>query len=75
MSNRERQRRAEQRRRSFTIAEWCEARRLSRAMFYRLDALGLAPLTHYAGAKRLISDEADNAWVRAREAEQQESAA
>ena len=77
MSERERQRRAEQqRRRSFTLQEWCDSRRISRAMFYVLDAQGKAPRTHYAGAKRLISDQADADWVRAREAEaEQETAA
>lgn len=54
---------------SFTIDEWCERRRVSRAMFYKLEAAGKAPLTHYVGTKRLVSSEADNAWVRAREAE------
>ena len=67
MSDRERQRHAEQRR-SFTINEWCEARRISRAMFYKLAEQGLAPKTHNVGTKRLISNEADVAWVRDREA-------
>jgi hypothetical protein len=45
-------------------------------MFYVLDAQGKAPRTHYAGAKRLISDQADADWVREREAEaEQETAA
>lgn len=60
---------------SFTIREWCDHRRLSMAMFYKLDQQGLAPRTHYAGAKRLISDEADIDWVRAREAEAENTAA
>ena len=54
---------------SFTIREWCEFRRISPAMFYKLDTQGLAPRTHYAGAKRLISGEADRDWLRAREAD------
>ena len=73
MTERERQRRAEQSRQgrqaSYTIQEWCDRRRISRAMFYVLDAKGLAPRSHYAGARRLISDEADAEWVQAREAE------
>jgi hypothetical protein len=64
--------RAEQR--SFTIGEWCEHRRISRAMFYKLAAQGLAPRTHNAGIKRLISGEADAAWVRARESESEHAA-
>ena len=70
MSNREARRRAEHRG-SFTIGEWCEHRRISRAMFYELDKVGMAPKTHNVGVKRLISDEADIAWVRAREAERE----
>jgi hypothetical protein len=56
-----------ERRGSFTIREWCEHRRISQAMFYKLDQQGLAPHSHYVGAKRLISDQADAAWLAARE--------
>jgi hypothetical protein len=38
-------------------------------MFYILDAQGKAPRSHYVGTRRLISSEADAAWVRDREAE------
>jgi hypothetical protein len=75
MSERERQRRAQQRHGSFTIREWCEHRRISEAMFYKLDQQGLAPRTYYVGKKRCVSDEADAAWVRAREAEAENTAA
>lgn len=71
MSDRESRRLAEQQPASFTIDEWCARRRISRAMFYKLAEQGLAPKTHNAGSKRLISDEADLAWVHAREAEQE----
>lgn len=54
---------------SLTVAEWCVKRRISRAMFYKIDEQGLAPKTHYVGTRRLISAEADAAWLRAREAE------
>lgn len=54
---------------SSTINEWCITRKISRAMFYKLDSQGRAPRTHYAGTKRLISPEADTDWLRAREAE------
>jgi hypothetical protein len=53
---------------SFTIREWCDHRRLSMAMFYKLDQQGLAPTTYYVGKKRCVSGEADAAWVRDREA-------
>ncbi len=79
MTERERKRREEQSRRdrqaSYTLDEWCDRRRISRAMFYKMDAQGKAPQTHYAGTKRLVSDEADAAWIRAREAEQQQETA
>jgi hypothetical protein len=69
MTPRERQRRAEQRRQaSYTINQWCERRQVSRAMFYKLEAQGLAPRTHNAGKKRLISEQSDADWVREREA-------
>jgi predicted DNA-binding transcriptional regulator AlpA len=54
---------------SYTLAEWCELRRISRAMFYKLAAEGKAPQTHNVGIKRLISPEADARWLRDREAE------
>lgn len=54
---------------SFTILEWCAHRKLSRSMFYKLEAQGLAPRTHNIGAKRLISPDADADWLRQREAE------
>lgn len=69
MSDSEKDRRDRARGASFTISEWCEHRRISPAMFYKLDSAGRAPLTHRAGSRRLISAEADAAWVRAREAE------
>jgi predicted DNA-binding transcriptional regulator AlpA len=68
VSDREKQRREEQMRRSYSLDEWCDARRISRAMFYKLDKQGLAPKTHRVGAKRLISDEADAAWLAQAEA-------
>jgi hypothetical protein len=72
MSERQRQRRADREQGgSFTIGEWCEHRRISRAMFYKLAEQGLGPVTHNVGAKRLISGEADIAWVRAREADRE----
>jgi Zn-dependent peptidase ImmA (M78 family) len=74
MSDRERQRRERQRRDSYSIAEWCVHRRISRAMFYLLDRQGLAPKTYYVGARRFISDEADAAWLTAREAESEQAA-
>jgi predicted DNA-binding transcriptional regulator AlpA len=59
---------------SLTIAEWCAHRRVSRSMFYKLDAEGLAPRTHNVGVKRLISPQADADWLRQREAASDEVA-
>ena len=54
---------------SYTIAEWCALRKVSRAMFYKLEAQGKAPRTYNVGTKRAISPAADAEWVCAREAE------
>jgi hypothetical protein len=54
---------------SYTVDEWCRLRKLSKSMFYKMLAQGLAPRTHNAGRKRLISPEADAAWMRQGEAE------
>ena len=54
---------------SFTIDTWCTTRGVARSMFYKLKKLGKAPRVHYAGNKPLISPEADEEWLRAREAE------
>ena len=75
MTLHEAQRRARQSKRdlarngSMTVAEWCEHRRLSRSMAYKLWTEGRGPVTHYIGTKRLISSEADAAWLAEREME------
>ena len=56
---------------SFTIAEWCQHRRISRGLFYKLIQQGTGPRTYVVGTRRLISTEADAEWLRAREIEQQ----
>ncbi len=81
MSARERERRASQSRRdrnrneSFTVKEWCEYRRISRAMLYKLLATGLGPATYFVGNRRYVSAKADAAWLSAREAEAHETEA
>jgi hypothetical protein len=55
--------------RSFTLREWCEHRRISVEMFYKLRTQGKAPRVHKAGTKNLISPQADAEWIRQREAE------
>jgi len=54
---------------SFTIPEWCEYRRLSISMFYKLRAQGKAPATLPVGRHQTITAEADAAWARERQAE------
>src|SRR5262245_51001776 len=53
---------------SLTVAEWCALRKVSRAMLYKLWALGQGPRRHYAGSKVLISAKADAEWLTEREA-------
>jgi hypothetical protein len=65
----ERQRRAEQHARSFTLNEWCDHRRVSRSMFYKLQKLGSAPDSYLVGNGRYITAEADEAWLAERQAE------
>lgn len=59
---------------SMTIAEWCAHRRVSRSMLYKMWDEGDGPASHYVGTKRLISSEADAAWLREREAANAEAA-
>jgi len=54
---------------SFTINTWTKHRQLSRATFYNLESEGKAPRTYSVGNRRYISPQADEDWVRAREAE------
>jgi hypothetical protein len=52
---------------SFTIAEWCQHRRISISFFYKMDAMGKAPATLRFGRRRMISAEADADWVAVNE--------
>lgn len=54
---------------SFTVDEWCQHRRISRGLFYKMCKQGIAPRTHMAGVRRLISAEADAEWLAQREAQ------
>jgi hypothetical protein len=69
VSLREEKRRAEQRACSFTLNEWCDHRRVSRSMYYKLTKLGLAPDSYLVGNSRYITAEADAAWLAERQAE------
>jgi excisionase family DNA binding protein len=60
---------------SFTIDEFCEAEKISRSFFYKLDSQGKAPKTYPIGRTRRISLDAYKAWRTAREAESEQAAA
>lgn len=52
---------------AFTIKEFCEAHRLSEAMYYKIRAAGLGPREMRAMRKITISVEAAQQWRRERE--------
>lgn len=52
---------------AFTISEFCEAHRISRAMFYELARLGRAPRVMCVGRRRLISQESASDWRKSME--------
>jgi hypothetical protein len=54
---------------SYTIREFCEAEKLSRAMLYRLWAEGRGPRWFCIGSHKRISHEARTEWRRQLEAE------
>lgn len=58
---------ATQKKLSYTVAEWCHLRRISRAQFYELEKEGLSPVSYKVGRRRYISADADRAWQSARE--------
>jgi excisionase family DNA binding protein len=57
----------EKRRGAFSVAEFCAAFNVSAPLFYKLLNAGQAPDTFLVGKRRLISYEAAQRWVRARE--------
>ena len=57
---------AKQNRAAFTVAEFCEAHRLSRSYLYKIWAAGTGPRIMRVGSKVLISIEAAEDWRRAR---------
>lgn len=52
-----------------TVAEWCKKNRIGKTTFYELRKEGRAPATILVGKKRIISDQADEAWRVMMEAE------
>ena len=54
---------------SYTVAEFCEAERISRAMIYKLWEQGHGPRFFYIGTHRRISHHARTEWRERLEAE------
>ena len=54
--------------RSFSIDDWCELHSFSRAFFYKLASQGRAPATFKVGRCTRITEEANAAWIAARQA-------
>jgi hypothetical protein len=52
---------------AFTVLEFCDSHRISKARYYELKKLGLAPVEMKVGHRRLISFESAAAWRAARE--------
>ena len=53
---------------AFTVAEFCEAHRISQAKYYEMKKEGWGPVEMEVGRRRLISYEAAAEWRREREA-------
>jgi hypothetical protein len=49
---------------AFTIAEFCEAHRISRSKLYQLVKAGMGPRLMKIGTRRIVSSEAAEAWRR-----------
>jgi predicted DNA-binding transcriptional regulator AlpA len=60
---------------AFTIAEFCQAHRISRSTLYGLWREGRGPRTKNIGAKRIITLEAAAEWRSASEATPQQQVA
>jgi hypothetical protein len=52
---------------AFAVPEFCEAHRISRALFYLLQREGRGPRVMKCGRRTLISRESAEAWRRAME--------
>lgn len=52
---------------AFSVAEFCEAQRISRTSFYKIVKRGSGPRLMRAGGRTLISHDAARDWQRALE--------
>lgn len=53
---------------AFSISEFCEYHGISRAHFYNIAKTGVGPRMMEVGGRKIISQEAAEAWRREREA-------
>jgi hypothetical protein len=53
---------------AFSVQEFCDAHRISKARYYELKQQGLTPVEMVVGKRRIISHEAAERWRREREA-------
>jgi hypothetical protein len=58
---------------SFTINQWCELRKYSRAEFYRMKARGDGPDTIGQGRMTRVTPGADAKWLKAQERKSKQS--
>jgi hypothetical protein len=52
---------------AFSVNEFCEMHRISRAYFYKILKMGLGPRIMTVGGRKLVSHEAAADWRRERE--------
>jgi hypothetical protein len=60
---------------AFTVAEFCQAFRISQAKYYEMKKEGWGPVEMEVGRRRLISCEAAGVWRREREVKTDQNAA
>ncbi|MCK1447751.1 hypothetical protein IVB34_34435 [Bradyrhizobium sp. 2] len=57
----------------YSVAEWCQKRRISKPHFYEMMRLGIGPRTKKLKKRRTISPKADVEWEAERERETAEA--
>lgn len=55
--------------RAFTVSEFCDAYRISKAQYYELKRIGQAPEEAHVKGRVIIAVEAANRWLQARQAD------
>jgi hypothetical protein len=54
---------------SYPLSDWLRLHNISRAQFYKIQEAGQGPRTFKLMSRIRISEEANNEWLKAREAE------